>query len=145
MAVLLDTNILLRLAQPNHLSALTARRALRTLREANETLHIVHQNLVEFWAVTTRPVTANGLGFSTAEAAAEIVSLQHLFSLLPELPLHDTWARLVNDYRVSGKNAHDARLVAAMIVHGITGILTFNVQDFARYDRIRVLDATNVT
>ena len=33
----------------------------------------------------------------------------------------------------TGKTTHDARLVAAMNVHGISSILTFNVQDFARY------------
>lgn len=34
---------------------------------------------------------------------------------------------------VRGKPAHDARLVAAMRLHGITRILTFNVGDYARY------------
>lgn len=47
-------------------------------------------------------------------------------------------------YSVSGKNAHDARLVAAMRVHGIDSILTFNAQDFVRYTEIRVLDAAKV-
>ena len=41
--------------------------------------------------------------------------------------------------RVIGKNAHDARLVAAMRVHGVTHLLTFNDQDFARYTGITVL------
>ena len=45
------------------------------------------------------------------------------------------------EYRVSGKNAHDARLVAAMVVHEIESILTFNTGDFLRYEEIRVLDA----
>jgi len=144
MAVLLDTNILLRLAQPHHPHAPIVSRALRTLRASNETLHIVQQNIVEFWAVTTRPTTANGLGLTTEQAAAEVGALKRLFVLLPELPLHDAWERLVVDYRVSGKNAHDARLVAAMVVHGIESILTLNAPDFLRFGEIRVLDATAV-
>jgi predicted nucleic acid-binding protein len=28
---------------------------------------------------------------------------------------------------------HDARLVATMKTHGVTDLLTFNVEDFARY------------
>ena len=40
---------------------------------------------------------------------------------------------LVIDYRVSGVQVHDARLVAAMLAHGVTHILTFNTADFARY------------
>ncbi|MGA2169309.1 MAG: type II toxin-antitoxin system VapC family toxin [Terracidiphilus sp.] len=140
MAVLLDTNILLRLAQPHHPSAPVAARALRALRANSEMLHITQQNIVEFWAVATRPTAANGLGFSTEQATAEVETLKRLFVLLAELPLQDAWERLVADYRVSGKNAHDARLVAAMVVHGIEGILTFNAQDFLRYGEIRVLD-----
>lgn len=66
--------------------------------------------------------------------------LKRLFSHLPETPLHDQWERLVANYRVSGKNCHDARLVAAMQVHGLDKILTFNVQDFIRYAGITALD-----
>jgi len=145
MAVLVDTNVLLRLAQPHHPSAPLAARALRVLRAGNESLHITQQNLVEFWAVATRPSDANGLGLTTEQAAAEVDALKRLFVLLPELPLQDAWERLVADYRVSGKNVHDARLVAAMVAHGIESILTFNPQDFLRYEEIRVLDVTKIS
>ena len=144
MAVLVDTNILLRLAQPHHPSAPVAARALRTLREANETLHITQQIIVDFWAVATRPIAANGLGYTTEQAAAEIQALKQLFTLLPELPLQEEWERLVSNYRVAGKNTHDARLVAAMTVHGVESILTFNAPDFLRYREIRVLDVTKI-
>jgi predicted nucleic acid-binding protein len=113
---------------------------LRGLRTNNESLHITQQNIVEFWAVATRPIVANGLGFSTEQAAAEIDALKRLFILTPELPLQDAWERLVVDHAVSGKNAHDARIVAAMLVHGVESILTFNAQDCLRYGEIRVLD-----
>ena len=36
-------------------------------------------------------------------------------------------------YGVSGVQVHDARLVAAIISHGATHILTFDTVDFARY------------
>jgi len=144
MAVLLDTNILLRLAQPLHPNAPVAVRALIALRAANQTLHITQQNVVEFWAVATRPVAVNGLGYSTEQAKSEVDAIKRLFGLLPELPLQDAWEHLVSDYRVSGKNSHDARLVAAMLVHGVDSILTFNTEDFLRYREIRVLDATKV-
>lgn len=144
MAVLLDTNILLRLAQPHHPNAAVAAQALRALRFRNESLHIAQQNIVEFWAVATRPIHANGLGYSTQQAMAEVQSLKRLFLLVPELPLQEAWERLVTDYQVSGKNTHDARLVAVMVVHGIESILTSNVQDFTRYENIRVLDVLKV-
>jgi hypothetical protein len=33
--------------------------------------------------------------------------------------------------QVSGNRAHNTRLIAVMLVHGIGRILTFNVSDFA--------------
>jgi predicted nucleic acid-binding protein len=141
----LDTNILLRLIQPNHPHAQVAAMALESLRGRNQTLCLTQQNLVEFWAVITRPINANGLGYTTGQAADELESLKQLFVLLPELPLQEHWEQLVDDYKVGGKNVHDARLVAAMLVHGVENILTFNVQDFARFKQINVLDPLTLT
>ena len=54
--------------------------------------------------------------------------------MLPDSPaVYRVWRRLVVDYDVSGVQVHDARLVAAMIVHDLTHILTFNTADFNRY------------
>jgi predicted nucleic acid-binding protein len=144
MAVLIDTNVLLRLTQPLHPNAHAARQALRSLRANNETLHITQQNLVEFWAVATRPISANGLGLTVEQAAAELEALKRLFVLLPELPLQEAWEHLVLNHGVAGKNTHDARLVAAMVVHGVESILTFNVQDFQRFSEIRVIDVMKI-
>jgi predicted nucleic acid-binding protein len=103
-------------------------------------LNLTAQNLLELWAAITRPVDENGLGFTSEQAAAEVDTLMRLFVLLPELPLLQEWRRLVAAYRVSGKNTHDARLVAAMTVHGVSNILTFNTKDFTRYAEIVVVD-----
>ena len=40
---------------------------------------------------------------------------------------------------VKGKNVHDARIVAAMNVNGITQLLTFNTADFKRFPGIILL------
>ena len=40
---------------------------------------------------------------------------------------------LVITHRVLGTQVYDARLVAAMLAHGIDRILTSNVADFSRY------------
>ena len=103
-------------------------------------LNITAQNLVEFWAAITRPVDENGLGFTTEQATTEVNTLRKLFVVLPEMPLLEEWGCLVAGYRVSGKNTHDARLVAAMIVHGVREILTFNIKDFTRYAEIVAVD-----
>ncbi len=38
----------------------------------------------------------------------------------------DTWERLVSKRLALGKQAHDANLVATMLVHDVKRILTFN-------------------
>lgn len=59
---------------------------------------------------------------------------QTLFDLLPETPeILPTWRKLVHDYRVSGIQVHDARIVAAMMVHQVDQILSFDLDDFKRY------------
>jgi len=133
-----------RLLQPHHPDCSIAERAINVLHSRNEVLTITTQNLVEFWAVITRPAGENGLGFTIEQAAEEVGVLKRLFVLLPEVPLLQEWERLTTTYRVSGKTIHDARLVAAMIVHGIGSILTFNVQDFARFTEILVVDPRKV-
>jgi len=51
-------------------------------------------------------------------------------------PIYPEWERLVFTYSVKGVQVHDAKLVAAMCVHDLTHILTFNVDDFSRYPEI---------
>jgi predicted nucleic acid-binding protein len=145
MSVLLDTNILTRAAQPGHSMHSAAVGAVAALRRQGEVLCLVPQNLYEFWVVCTRPLAQNGLGLSPAEAEAEITRLKGLFVLLDETPgVYPQWERLVVRHQVSGKNAHDARLVAALLVHGLSRLLTFNVSDFARYPGVAVLEPSQV-
>jgi predicted nucleic acid-binding protein len=139
--VLVDTNLLIRALQPHHPLYPAADGAITALRSQNRRLYLVPQNLIEFWTVATRPVEANGLGLSTAAARAEIERLERFFTVLHETPaLYPAWKRLVFEHQVSGKPTYDARLVAAMQVHGITSILTFNPSDFRRYAGIEVFD-----
>jgi predicted nucleic acid-binding protein len=91
--------------------------------------------------VATRPVEVNGLGLSAAGAERDVAKLLTRFHLLrDERRVFELWHRLVVYHKVSGKNAHDARLVAAMNRHGVTRMLTFNCDDFKRYDSIEVID-----
>jgi hypothetical protein len=83
-----------------------------------------------------------GLGLSIAEAAAELARLKSLFVFLSDsAAIYAEWERLVTGAQVSGKSGHDARLVAAMTVHGLTHLLTFNVSHFNRFSGITILDA----
>lgn len=145
MNVLVDTNILSRLAEPGHAMHRPALDALNRLASEGHELHIVPQNLYEFWVVCTRPTAVNGLGKTAAAAAAELVSLKSLFLFLDETPaIYGVWERLVATTPIVGKNAHDARLVAAMLVHGLTHLLTFNDRDFRVFPGITAVTPADV-
>lgn len=102
---------------------------------------ITAQNLIEFWAVATRPVVANGLGWATDWALAELCSIRDKFPLLPDSPaILEEWIDLIEKSAVSGKRTHDARLVAVMRCNAIVHLLTFNVRDFDAFAGISVID-----
>jgi predicted nucleic acid-binding protein len=145
MSTLLDTNILTRLAQPTDPAHGTARRAVAVLQAGGRSVSIVPQNLYEFWVVATRPVANNGLGLSVPECHAEVIRIKALFPLLPDpLTIIDVWEALVVAHDCKGKVAHDARLVAAMLTHGLHEILTFNTADFTRFPGITAIDPATV-
>lgn len=143
MSILVDTNLLLRSLQPTHAHFVPATKAIGTFRESDR-LCIAPQNLYELWAVCTRPAPQNGLGMTTGETRAELARLRSVFHLLADVPaIYFEWERLVTQYDAKGKTAHDTRLVAAMNVHGVKRLLTFNVSDFKRYADIDVIDPSS--
>ncbi len=143
--MLVDTSVLTRTLQPHHsLYALTDRAIERLLEQGRE-VQIVPQNLVELWVVATRPLEQNGLGMTPAGAAGELARIKSMFEFLPETPaVYPIWEGLVIEHQVSGKPAHDARLVAAMQAHGLTSILTFDRSGFSRYTDIEVIHPADV-
>jgi predicted nucleic acid-binding protein len=140
MRVLVDTNILLRSAQPTHPLCSEATSAVSKLLRQQDAVFFCAQNIAEFWNVATRPAEVNGLGFSHEEALQEVASIEDLLILLPDIPaVYPVWKRLVQDHRVQGVKVYDARLVAVMSVYVIDAVLTFNVADFKRYGNVRAI------
>jgi predicted nucleic acid-binding protein len=139
---LIDTNILLRLARrsdPHH-NLIYA--AVAKLASDGATLHYTHQNIAELWNVMIRPAARNGFGLAVAEAEREVRVIEAGMSLLPENEgVYREWRKIVVQFAVSGVQVHDARLVAAMLVHGVRHIFTLNVADFSRYGEITVVTA----
>ncbi len=146
MLILVDSNILLRVAKPDDPQNLLALDALLKLRQKQHELAIVPQCAYEFYVVATRPLAQNGLGLEPTEAIADLEEASGLFRLLrDERKVFETWLELVTTYEVRGKTAHDTRLVAAMQRHGIQHLLTFNVADFRRYEpEIHLLDPRQI-
>lgn len=146
MNVLIDTNVLPRSAEPGHVQYQEAVDATDLLGKQGHTLCLVPQNFYEYRVVSTRPVAQNGRGKAPDEVTAEFAFLESHFAVVPDTPAaFAEWKRLMATYKVTGKPSHDARLVAAMLAHGITHLLTFNDQDFRRYAGITVLSPATAT
>jgi len=141
VSYLIDTNVLLRSRDADSPYQEVCRRAVDLLIETDETAYVCTQVLAEYWVVATRPCTVNGMGLSSEAAAAEIDRIMGAFDSLVE-PADGAvrWRDVVVRHNVIGKPAHDARLVALMLAHDLTHLLTLNPGDFARYQ-----DVTPVT
>ncbi len=118
---LVDTNILLRLAQPDSPEHGSIRQCTDVLWAKGANLFYTSQNLAEFWNVCTRPTDRNGFGFSISEAdeRASLIEAQLNFAADNEAT-HWEWRRIVVTQGVSGVQVHDARLVARCTSIGST-------------------------
>lgn len=137
---LLDTNILLRIADtssPQHHLVINAIKEILILGDLGV---ITSQVLVEFWVVATRPSNVNGLGWTPQETREKINQFIAQFILLEETPdIFLNWLQLVTDYNIKGKRTHDLRLLAVMKTHHITHLLTFNPNDFIQLPQITII------
>jgi predicted nucleic acid-binding protein len=142
---LIDSNILIRWVQTGDPGFPVADAALEQLMLSNADLCYTSQNIGEFWNALTRPAVRNGYGLSPEEADRSAISVESRLRFLPDsATVHQEWRRLLVLYRVSGVQVHDARLVAAMHVHNVNRILTFNTKDFARFTDIEAIHPTNL-
>lgn len=145
-AYLIDTGVLLRLFDASDPHCPSIRQALRKLRRAGHTLCASHQNIAEFWNVSTRPSSARGGYGHSVEITARRVSFIESFGQIVsenEASYHH-WKRLVTTYGVTGVSVHDARLVALMNAMHIDRLVTLNPDDFQRYTNLVVLTPAEV-
>lgn len=142
---LVDSNVLIRWVQPGNIDFFTVTAAIDILIAHGVELCYTSQNLGEFWNVSTRPPLKNGFGLSPEEADRRANSFEMRLRLLPDDALvHKEWRKLLLEYRVSGVQVHDTRLVAAMNVYGVNQLLTYNTKDFRRFTGIAVLHPAHV-
>jgi predicted nucleic acid-binding protein len=141
MSYLADTNVAARWGLPSDPLYPVIRQAIFTLQARREIVYITPQILVEFHALATRPMEANGFGWTPEAARNEARNMEAVFPLLPETAMiYPLWTALVDTHGIVGRQVYDARLVAVMQAHGINYILTCNGNHFRRFTEITAID-----
>ena len=140
--VLLDTNVLLAATDEGRVEHEKAAAALNDWPAAGTALYTSGQVLREYLSVATRPQDRNGLGLSQKDAVANVRALRSRIRLLEEnLKVADRLLELLDRALCSGKQVHDANLVATALVHGVGSIVTINVADLARFaEEVSIID-----
>lgn len=134
--VFVDTNVLVYATRPaasQHSAALVA---LTWLEGEGSSLWVSPQVLREYLAAVTRP-QATAPAVSTTAAIADVRKFRAIFDVAEERPsVLDRLLGLLAAHRGSGRQVHDANIVATMLEHGIRRLLTFNAADFRRFARV---------
>jgi predicted nucleic acid-binding protein len=133
-----DTNILIYAnvaTAPFHEQALNA---IKTAHQSMRPIWISRQILREFFAARTRPQT-----FS--QPLSQNVVIDRIRYFEERFQVADDTAsvtgqliKLMRDFKIEGKQVHDANIVATMLAYDIRCLLTHNVKDFQRFGALPV-------
>lgn len=135
----IDTNVLIYAnvaGAPFHEQALNG---LKSAHRSERPLWISHQVLREFIAARTRPQTFTQP--STPEVVIERVRyLEERFRVADDTnAVTRELTKLLGDFKIGGKQVHDANIVATMLAYKIPCLLTHNVKDVERFgEMIRI-------
>lgn len=131
--VFVDTNVLIYANRRTVAEHAISEAALRRFQAEQCELWISHQVLREYLANVTRPQAAS-LPIGMIDAIADITRFRSLFNVADDTPaVFDRLLILLGLHTGSGKQVHDANLVATMLTQGITCLFTFDAADFRRF------------
>src|SRR5215469_815155 len=144
---MLDTNVFLSATDEGRAEHRQAMLVFNDMAGRGTTLYASGQVMREYLAVATRPIGNNGLGLKQAHALANARAFRTRTTLLAEdSAVADRLLDLLSEVPCSGKQVHDANVVATMLVHGIGRLITINVADFTRFeDRIVLMPLSSIS
>ncbi|WP_145034587.1 type II toxin-antitoxin system VapC family toxin [Caulifigura coniformis] len=131
---MIDTNVLARFADQDSVQHGEAVDSLRQLQAAGHLPVFNPQIKREFLDVAERPKGTgpgrNGLGLSNQQTCELIAQFQDVFGYLADVPAVDEQFDRLHGKYGGGKSVHDLNIVASMLAHGVTSLLTFNDKHF---------------
>lgn len=137
--IAVDTNVLVHAHRKDASLHEPALDFVRTLAESRAPWAICFHSLIEFYAVVTR----SGL-WSVASSPEQAVKQVQAWRASPTLQILsdgpavlDEFEDLVLGAAIQGGKAHEARMAATCIVHGVSELCSFD-RDFSRFPGLRV-------
>ena len=136
-----DTNILIYSTRPSSSFHGRATAALEDAANSEPRLAISRQVVREYLAVATRP-GGQSEPLAMSDALADVARFTRSFDILEDGPVvAEQLVRLCRTTAVAGRQVRDANIVATMLAHGETRLLTANRRDFQRFEpRIEVVE-----
>ncbi len=136
-----DTNVLLRSLIDEFPESAACRALMVEQRKAEKEMWVSRQVIRELLVQLTHPRTLK-IPLTNEQVQSQIETVLTLFLIADETSATTSMLlTLLRDYSVSGKQIHDANIVASMLVNGIDTLLTLNTVDFKRYqNRIALLE-----
>jgi predicted nucleic acid-binding protein len=129
----IDTNVLLRATVVQFPDYELVKPYIDQCIARGDDLWISGQVIREYFNQTTRPQSFMK-PLTGAQISLQYKKLRAVFSVAYETEaVIEQIVTLLQKYQVQGKQVHDANLVAAMLVHGISTLLTLNTVAFQRY------------
>jgi predicted nucleic acid-binding protein len=131
--------VLVYVSRPTAPEHTAARTVLGQLQAEGGALWISQQVLREYLSVVTRP-QATAPAIPPKIALADVQRFRASFEVAGDRPtVLDHLLQLLRSHQVTGKQVHDANLVATSLDYGIHRLLTFNTGDFQRFADIITL------
>ncbi|MCP4935599.1 MAG: PIN domain-containing protein [bacterium] len=131
----IDTNILVYaniIETPFHEQALAA---INTAHDAGRAIWISRQVIREYLVTLTRPQVFENLPRATV--LEQIDQFFERFQVADDTAaVSEQLIKLMGDFKIGGKQVHDANIVASMLAYDIPCLLTHNVKDFQRFEEV---------
>lgn len=138
--VFVDSNLLVFAKQALSPFNSQATAKLQDLAAAGHALWISRQVLREYLVAMSHPATLTK-PVSMADLIADVQDFERQFQIAEDGPgVTSQLLNLLSIVPCLSKKIHDANIVATMVSHGISNLVTHNVADFNRYaGHIRVI------
>jgi len=137
-----DTNVLVYaniIETPFHEQALAA---INKALKAGRTIWISRQVIREYLVTMTRPQTFENLPKTIVLEQIDLFTKR--FEVADDTPtVTRQLVKLLGEFKIGGKQVHDANIVATMLAYSIPCLLTHNIRDFQRFEEIIKIESIN--